>query len=70
MDIRIIPQQPRRLEHDDGIVGKAKIAGKADHEAGGNARGDRDYRARSVGRRGASVAQFGINRILSRVTPR
>ncbi len=35
MDIRIIPQHSGRLEHDNGIVGKTKIAGETDHEAGG-----------------------------------
>ena len=70
MDIRIVPQQPRRLEHDDRIMGKAEIAGKADQEAGGMRSGDTDCRAGIGLTPGASVAQFGIKQILSGVTPR
>ena len=35
MDLRLIPQQSGRLEHDRGIVGKAEIAGETDNEASG-----------------------------------
>ena len=70
MNTRIIPQQSRRLKHDDGIMGEPEIAGQADNEARRHANGDRDYLA-PIGRTaGVSVAQFGIKRSLSRVTPR
>ena len=35
VNIPVVAQQPRRLEDDDGIVGKAEIAGQTDDEAGG-----------------------------------
>ena len=51
VNIPVVAQQPRRLEYDDGIMGKAEIAGQTDDEARRKADGDTDYRARPRERR-------------------
>ena len=68
MNILVVAQQSRRLEDDDGIMGKTEIAGQTGDETGGKRTAIRIIRGDRANA-GPSAAQFGMKRILLRVIP-